>query len=58
MSQGVRVHGNATAEELAAVVAVMAQVERAAVPDRYTEWRRVRLAALRTGRPPERQRAR
>jgi hypothetical protein len=44
---GVRVRGNATPEELAAVVAVLAQLERGTEPDRYAQWRRTRLAALR-----------
>jgi DNA-binding Lrp family transcriptional regulator len=41
------VRGNATDEELAAVVAVLSQVERPVAADRYAEWRRVRLAAVR-----------
>ncbi|MCW2646342.1 MAG: hypothetical protein QOF87_3645 [Pseudonocardiales bacterium] len=49
---GLRVRGNATAEEVAAVVALMSHRDRAAEPDRYTEWRRTRLAALRA-RPAE-----
>jgi hypothetical protein len=47
VSDGLRVHGNASAEELAAVVALMSHRDRAAEPDRYSEWRRTRLAALR-----------
>jgi hypothetical protein len=47
VSDGLRVHGNASAEELAAVVALMSHRDRAVEPDRYTEWRRTRLAALR-----------
>jgi hypothetical protein len=43
----VRVLGNATPEELAVVVALMSQRESTSEPDRYTEWRRARLAALR-----------
>jgi acyl-CoA carboxylase epsilon subunit-like protein len=55
MNTGVQVRGNATPEELAAVVAVLTQLERGAEPDRYTQWRRTRLAALR--RPQQCQRA-
>jgi hypothetical protein len=47
MRAGVQVRGNATDEELAAVVALMAQLERRVEPDRYAEWRRTRLAAVR-----------
>ncbi len=47
MTAGARVRGNATPEEVAAVVAVLAQLERGPEPDRYTEWRRTRLAAVR-----------
>jgi hypothetical protein len=49
VSAGVQVRGNATPEELGAVVAVLAQLERGPQIDRYAEWRRVRLAALRAG---------
>ncbi len=45
----VEVRGNASAEELAAVLAVVAHfehVERAHEPDRYADWRKARLAAL------------
>jgi hypothetical protein len=52
MTAGVRVRGNATAEEVAVVVALMSQFDREPEPDRYTEWRRARLAALRA-RPAE-----
>ncbi len=48
MSAAVQVRGNASAEELAVVVALLSQLERAPGPDRYAEWRRIRLAALRT----------
>jgi hypothetical protein len=43
---GVRVRGNATREELAAVLAVLT---RPVIPatDPYTQWRFVRLAVLR-----------
>jgi hypothetical protein len=47
MTAGVQVRGNATAEELAVVVALISQLDREPAPDRYTEWRRARLAALR-----------
>jgi hypothetical protein len=42
-----RVRGNATAEELAAVLAVVSQREATAAVDRYERWRAVRLDALR-----------
>jgi hypothetical protein len=42
----VAVRGNATAEELAAVLAVLAQAERPVAPDAYQRWREIRLAAL------------
>jgi Acyl-CoA carboxylase epsilon subunit len=43
----VRVRGNATAEELAAVLAVVSRVEGApAEADRLAQWRRDRRAAL------------
>lgn len=47
MSPEVRVRGNATAEELAVLVALMSHLERAIEPDRYAEWRRGRVAVLR-----------
>ncbi len=52
LTDGLRVHGNATAEELAVVVALMSSLEREPEADRYAEWRRTRLAALRA-RPAE-----
>jgi len=42
----VRVRGNANAEEVAAVLAIVAS-RAAGEPDAYTRWRRDRLAALR-----------
>ena len=50
MTAGVRVRGNATAEELAAVLALVSHVERGVEPDRYERWRLARLAALRARR--------
>jgi hypothetical protein len=47
VSAGVRVRGQVTPEELAAVLAVLAQTERGIEHDRYTQWRRTRLAAVR-----------
>ncbi|MDT4927010.1 MAG: hypothetical protein QOG01_4723 [Pseudonocardiales bacterium] len=45
---GLRVRGNATAEELAAVLAVVSQAEaRTADLDRLSQWRSTRRAALR-----------
>jgi hypothetical protein len=44
--RAVEVRGNATAEELAAVLAVLTHTDRAAVPDAYRRWRDTRLAAL------------
>ena len=41
------VRGGATAEEPAAVIAVVAGRERAAVPDPYRVWRRTRVQAIR-----------
>lgn len=49
MTAALRVRGNATPEELAAVLAVLAQTDRGAEPDRYTQWRSTRLAAVRAG---------
>ena len=43
----VSVRGNATAEELAAVLAVVSRGEAPARPDPYTRWRHTRQAALR-----------
>lgn len=47
----VLVRGGATAEEVAALLAVLARAEPSPAPDPYTEWRRTRLAALNGGRP-------
>lgn len=46
-----RIRGNATAEELAVVLALVAQAESAppAAPATYDRWRTTRLAALRAG---------
>jgi hypothetical protein len=46
MSTSVLVRGNATPEEVAAVLAVVTSRSDAA-PDPYTQWRQGRLAALR-----------
>ena len=45
---GVLVRGNATPEEVAAVLAVVA-TRSGPAPDAYTRWRQGRLAALRGG---------
>jgi hypothetical protein len=45
----VQVRGNATAEELAAVLAVVAQREAPSRPDGYERWRAGRLAARDAG---------
>ena len=45
------VRGHATAEEVAAVVASLRQVDSRAARDRYEQWRATRLAALRANRP-------
>jgi hypothetical protein len=47
VSAALRVRGNASAEELAVVVALISQLEHGPEPDRYAEWRHARLAALR-----------
>lgn len=53
MTQGVQVRGNATAEELAAILAVVAQPPTPEIGG-YAHWRSTRLAALRaTNRCPE-----
>jgi hypothetical protein len=41
----VSVRGNATAEELAAVLAVIARAEKSNPSDQYARWRRARRAA-------------
>jgi hypothetical protein len=46
MSPQVLVRGNATAEEVAAVLAVVTSRTDVAPDDPYTRWRQVRLAAL------------
>jgi hypothetical protein len=46
MSDDVRVSGNATAEELAAVLALVRR-PRATPPDAFARWRATRLAAVR-----------
>jgi hypothetical protein len=43
----VRVRGGATAEELAAVLAVLTTSTAAPEPSRYEQWRATRLRALR-----------
>jgi hypothetical protein len=52
-SDGVTVTGRATAEELAAVVAVLRAggIPAGDAPTAYERWRRTRLAALRRGSP-------
>jgi hypothetical protein len=48
----VEVRGNASAEEMAVVLALVSRSpEPAAVPTAYETWRRTRLAALRRDRP-------
>jgi hypothetical protein len=47
----ISVRGNATAEELAAVLAVVACSEPTRTPDSYTRWRAIRLAALHRSEP-------
>jgi hypothetical protein len=54
----IAVRGNATPEELAAVLAVVSRVETPRVeasdqPDRYLRWRRTRVAALRRAHPAQ-----
>ncbi len=45
---GIRVRGNATPEELAAVLTVLARTAEASpAPDRYTRWRILRQRSLR-----------
>lgn len=58
MTGRLRVRGNATAEELAVVVALVSHVEGGAPPDPYAQWRLSRLAALRPGRAGDDQCAR
>jgi hypothetical protein len=47
----ISVRGNATDEELAAVLAVVSSAEHQPLPDAYARWRAIRLAAV---RPAER----
>lgn len=48
-SGDVRVRGGATAEELAAVLALVSRGEpQPALPSRYEQWRAARLTALRS----------
>jgi hypothetical protein len=48
MSGGaISVRGGATAEEVAAVLALLTRSEPAPPPDPYRRWRQTRLAALR-----------
>ena len=47
----VDVHGSPTAEETAAVLAVLARVRATAAPSGYAVWRATRRAALRATRP-------
>jgi hypothetical protein len=52
MSSEVQVRGNASPEELAAVLAVVARGQSTArPPDPFTQWRSTRLAALRRNQP-------
>lgn len=46
----VTVDGNATAEELAVVLALVRR-PREAAPDAFTRWRATRLAAIRRDQP-------
>lgn len=58
---GIEIRGNASAEELAAVLAVVARADGTGEPrepDAYTRWRRQRLRALRPTSPPAEHRAR
>ena len=43
----ITVHGNATAEEVAAVLALLSARQPSAEPDAYRVWRTTRLKALR-----------
>ena len=45
------VHGNATPEEIAAVLAVVRRATPRTVANPYEQWRRGRLEAVRRGRP-------
>lgn len=61
MRASIEIRGNASAEELAAVLAVVARADGASdesKPDAYTRWRRQRLRALRPTAPPAEPRAR
>jgi len=57
----IEIRGNASAEELAAVLAVVARGDGTGTdpePDAYTRWRQGRLRALRPTAPPAEHRAR
>jgi hypothetical protein len=51
MSDDVRVRGNATAEELAAVLALVVRPRGTVAPDAFARWRATRLAAMRRDQP-------
>lgn len=49
---GVEVRGNATADEVAAVLASLAEIAaRTVAPSRYERWRQERIVALRRTDP-------
>lgn len=50
-SAGITVRGNATAEEVAAVLAALQQRARTGPRDRYALWRATRLAAVKAALP-------
>jgi hypothetical protein len=51
-AEDVSVRGNATVDELAAVLAVLTELEaRNRATNRYENWRRDRILALRTTQP-------
>ncbi len=54
MSPSVRVRGNATSAEVAAVLSALIRRPAAPAPDAYRRWRAVRRAALRDLRPAAR----
>ncbi|HET6878357.1 MAG TPA: acyl-CoA carboxylase epsilon subunit [Jatrophihabitans sp.] len=61
MPPHIEIRGNASAEELAAVLAVVAHADGAGEPrepDAYRRWRQIRLRALRPTAPPAEHRAR
>jgi hypothetical protein len=45
--RAVTVHGNPTAEEVAALLALLSSRQLDEEPDRYRQWRATRLKALR-----------